>query len=238
MVAVVALKALDERKHTRCRRGMPASVSASGAAAMLLMTAATATAQGRRSGTWLWHARCGASARQFSTRPAARTAARRRVLKSFASSGSARASATTGLYEVWFDMTTRWNTWRARRSDIMIGNTGELACRTSDHHSMLIDDAGLVQGYRVVKIRGRVADAACRLRARDLFKGVAGLASIAPTCRGEGERPMDDWYAKEVCEKTADGRTMVESRRYYKAGQYRRSERQPPDETYSRARRG
>ena len=41
---------------------------------------------------------------------------------------------------------------------------------------------------------------------------------VAPA---EGERPIDDLFVKEICEKRENGRiARVEARRYYKAGQY------------------
>jgi hypothetical protein len=89
--------------------------------------------------------------------------------------------------------------------------------------SLLIDNAGLVQGYRIVndpRVEANTRLAAFGLA--DLFKGIAGLGLNCNNLPlAEGERPIDDWYAKEVCEKSADGRMYrVESRRYYKAGQY------------------
>ena len=89
--------------------------------------------------------------------------------------------------------------------------------------SLLIDDAGLVQGYRIVN-DPRV-DAQTRIAAfglADLFKGMAwtGLecTNLPPA---EGERPIDDLLVKENCESKSNGLvTRVEARRVYKPGQF------------------
>jgi hypothetical protein len=89
--------------------------------------------------------------------------------------------------------------------------------------SLLIDDAGLVQGYRVVN--DPRADARTRIAAfglADLFKGMAapGLecTDLPPA---EGERPIEDLLVKEDCEGKSGGLvTRVEARRYYKPGQF------------------
>src|SRR5437667_2763562 len=113
---------------------------------------------------------------------------------------------------------------RARRSDIMIRQyqANSLAGQPIIT-SLLSDDAGLVQSYRIVndpRIEGRTRVDAFGLA--DLFKGIAGLGLVCTDLPlAEGERPIDDWYVKQICEKTADGRMIrVEARRYYKAGQY------------------
>src|SRR5262249_57384349 len=110
---------------------------------------------------------------------------------------------------------------RARRSDIMIRQyQANSIAGQPIITSLLIDDAGLVQGYRIVndpRIEANTRLAAFGLA--DLFKGIAGLGlnctnlPLAP-----GERPIDDWYAKEVCGKRADGLTSrVGPRRHYTA---------------------
>ncbi len=138
---------------------------------------------------------------------------------------SARASERPACYEVWFRYDDEMEyVARARRSDIMIRQyQANSMAGQPIITSLLIDDAGLVQGYRIVndpRVEANTRLAAFGLA--DLFKGVAGLGLNCNNLPlAEGERPIDDWYAKEVCEKSADGRTYrIESRRYYKAGQY------------------
>lgn len=148
-----------------------------------------------------------------------------RVLKGFAEFAQCARERTTGLHEVWFRYDDEMEyVARARRSDIMIRQyqANSLAGQPIIT-SLLIDAAGLVQGYRIVN-DPRV-EAGTRLAAfglADLFKGIAGLGlNCTNLPLAAGERPIDDWYLKEVCEKTAEGRVFrIESRRYYKAGQY------------------
>jgi hypothetical protein len=148
-----------------------------------------------------------------------------RVLKGFAEFVQCARERTTGLREVWFRYDDEMEyVARARRSDIMIRQyqANSLAGQPIIT-SFLIDDAGLVQGYRIVndpRVEGRTRLDAFGLA--DLFKGIAGMGlNCTNLPLAEGERPIDDWYLKEVCEKTSDGRVFrVESRRYYKAGQY------------------
>jgi hypothetical protein len=199
----------------------------SGAAAMLLMTASTATAQAPK----VWDVAFGTPVAALPLDQFVDTACGTnggppaRVLKSFAEFAQCIRERTTGLYEVWFRYDDEMEyVARARRSDIMIRQyqANSLAGQPIIT-SLLIDDAGLVQGYRVVndpRVESRTRLAAFGLA--DLFKGVAGLGlNCTNLPLAEGERPIDDWYAKEVCEKTADGRIYrVETRRYYKAGQY------------------
>jgi hypothetical protein len=113
---------------------------------------------------------------------------------------------------------------RARRSEIMVRQyrANSLAGQPIIT-SLLIDGAGLVQGYRIVndpRIESNTRIAAFGLA--DVFKGIAGMGlACTDLPLAEGERPIDDWFVKQTCEKTAEGRTVrVEARRYYKAGQF------------------
>jgi hypothetical protein len=113
---------------------------------------------------------------------------------------------------------------RARRSGVLIRQyqANSLAGQPIIT-SFLIDNAGLVQGYRIVndpRAEGRTRIDAFNIA--DLFKGIAGMGlpctDLPPA---EGERPIDDIFVKEICElKTDDKIVRVESRRYYKPGQY------------------
>jgi hypothetical protein len=148
-----------------------------------------------------------------------------RVLGNFADFAQCTREQRTGLREVWFRYDDEMEyVARARRSDIMIRQyqANSLAGQPIIT-SFLIDDAGLVQGYRIVndpRVEGRTRFDAFGLAT--LFKGIAGLGLDCQNLPlAEGERPIDDWYLKEVCEKTAHGRMVrIEARRYYKAGQY------------------
>jgi hypothetical protein len=148
-----------------------------------------------------------------------------RVLKGFSEFAQCAVERATGLHEVWFRYDDEMEyVGRARRSDIMVRQyqANSLAGQPIIT-SLLIDDAGLVQGYRIVN-DPRV-DAQTRGNAyglADLFKGMAwtGLEcnDLPPAA---GERPIDDIFVKEVCEnKSGAPVTRVEARRYYKPGQF------------------
>jgi hypothetical protein len=148
-----------------------------------------------------------------------------RVLKSFADFALCPRERTTGLHEVWFRYDDEMEyVARARRSDIMIRQyqANSLAGQPIIT-SLLIDDAGLVQGYRVVNDPRAEGDT--RLNAfglADLFKGIAGLGlACTDLPPAEGERSIDDVFVKEICEKIEGGKVFrIEARHYYKAGQY------------------
>jgi hypothetical protein len=148
-----------------------------------------------------------------------------RVLKNFAEFAQCAVEPATGLHEVWFRYDDEMEyVARARRSEIMVRQYQANALSGQPIiTSLLIDDAGLVQGYRVVN-DPRV-DAQTRSNAyglADLFKGMAwtGLEcnDLPPAA---GERPIDDLFVKEICENKSTGLvTRVEARRYYKPGQF------------------
>jgi hypothetical protein len=148
-----------------------------------------------------------------------------RVLKGFAEFAQCAVERTTGLREVWFRYDDEMEyVARARRSEIMVRQyrANSLAGQPIIT-SLLIDGAGLVQGYRIVndpRIESNTRIAAFGLA--DVFKGIAGMGlACTDLPLAEGERPIDDWFVKQTCEKTAEGRTVrVEARRYYKAGQF------------------
>jgi hypothetical protein len=148
-----------------------------------------------------------------------------RVLKGFEEFAVCPVEATTGLREVWFRYDDEMEyVARARRSGVLIRQyqANSLAGQPIIT-SLLIDNAGLVQGYRIVN--DPRADSNTRIAAFDianLFKGMAGMGmpctDLPPA---EGERPIDDIFIKEVCELKTDEKVVrVESRRYYKPGQF------------------
>jgi hypothetical protein len=148
-----------------------------------------------------------------------------RVLRSFADFAQCSIERTTGLREVWFRYDDEMEyIGRARRSDIMIRQYQANALAGQPIiTSLLIDDAGLVQGYRIVndpRVEGNTRIAAFGLA--DLFKGIAGPGLMCTDLPlADGERPIDDWYLKQVCDLKKDDRIIrVEARRYYKPGQF------------------
>jgi hypothetical protein len=147
------------------------------------------------------------------------------VLKSFYDFAQCKAEPRSGLHEVWFRYDDEMEyVARARRSDIMVRQYQANALAGQPIvTSLLIDDAGIVQGYRVVN--DPRADARNRIAAfglADIFKGMSATplecVDLPPA---EGERPIEDLLVKESCESKSDGFvTRVEARRYYKPGQF------------------
>ena len=148
-----------------------------------------------------------------------------RVLKGFEEFAVCPVERATGLREVWFRYDDEMEyVARARRSGVLIRQyqANSLAGQPIIT-SLLIDDAGLVQGYRIVndpRVEGATRIAAFGIA--DLFKGMAGMGipctDLPPA---EGERPINDLFVKEICEsKTPEKVVRLESRHYYKPGQF------------------
>src|SRR5882672_11056831 len=192
-----------------------------GAAAMLLMTAAAATAQAPKIRDVAFGTPVAALPLDQFVDPACGTngGPPARVLKGFTEFAQCARERTTGLYEVWFRYDDEMEyVARARRSEIMIRQyQANSMAGQPIITSLLIDDAGLVQGYRIVndpRIEGGTRIAAFGLA--DVFKGIAGMGlNCTDLPLAEGERPIDDWFVKQNCEKVADGRVVrIEARRY------------------------
>src|SRR5207244_10516860 len=102
-----------------------------------------------------------------------------RVLKSFADYVQCPREHGTGLHEIWFRYDDEMEyVARARRSELLVRQyqANSLAGQPIIT-SLLIDDAGLVQGYRIVN-DARGVEGATRIAAfglADIFKGIAGL---------------------------------------------------------------
>jgi hypothetical protein len=148
-----------------------------------------------------------------------------RVLGSFADFAFCPLDKATGLHEVWFRYDDELEyVARARRSEIMIrlyqaNSLGGQPIITS----LLIDDSGLVQGYRIVS--DPRAAGATRIEAYGLVELFKGMVAPGLDCvdlpPGPGERPIEDLFVKQSCEAKTDGRvTRIEARRYYRPGQF------------------
>ena len=89
--------------------------------------------------------------------------------------------------------------------------------------SLLVDPAGLVQGFRIftdphaeAEVRATAYTLAAAFKARFGADGWA-CNDLPPAA---GETPVAGTFAKQLCGKVADGQQIsVESRRYYKSGQ-------------------
>ena len=100
---------------------------------------------------------------------------------------------STGLREIWFRYDDEMEyVGRARRSDILIRQyqANSLAGQPIIT-SLLIDDTGRVQGYRIVndpRVEGRTRIAAYGIA--DLFKGMAGMGvPCTRSASGGGRAP-------------------------------------------------
>ena len=132
---------------------------------------------------------------------------------------------SSGLREVWFryDDELEYIARAARDADAVARSNAMVVLGQPVILSLLIDGAGLAQGYRI--ITDPHADEELRMYAYTVaiaFKarfGTDGWACdrLAPA---EGETPITGIFVKERCRKVADGQEIVvESRYYYKPGQ-------------------
>lgn len=133
--------------------------------------------------------------------------------------------AATGLREVWFIYDDEWEyIARAQRDELQIGRySANTLYRQPIITSLLIDGAGLVQGYRVVTDTRAAPD--LRKEAVQLAGVFKSIFSDAPwVCvdlpRDEREQPIEGVYVKQSCEMRGEKRLMkVEARHLRKPGQ-------------------
>jgi hypothetical protein len=131
----------------------------------------------------------------------------------------------SGLREIWFRYDDEWEliARAARDPDAIARNNAMVVLGQPVTLSLLIDRAGLVQGYRIFtdpradeELRAQAYGIAIAFKARF---GTDGW-TCSDTPAAEGETPILGIFVKERCEKTADGLAItVESRHYYKPGQ-------------------
>jgi hypothetical protein len=135
-----------------------------------------------------------------------------------------RADAA-GLREVWFryDDEEEYIARAARDPDAVARNNAMLLLGQPVTLSLLIDAAGLVQGFRIFTDPRADQD----LRADAYMVAVAFKARFgtdgwdcSDPAPAEGETPIAGTFVKQLCRRVADGRRItVESRHYYKSGQ-------------------
>src|SRR5207237_1208756 len=135
-----------------------------------------------------------------------------------------RAEAS-GLREVWFryDDEFEFIARAARDPDAVARSNAMVVLGQPVILSLLIDRAGLVQGYRIVT--DPRADPELRINAYTItiaFKARFGPAGweCSDLPPAEGETPIAGTFIKERCRKVAEGAAIsIESRHYYKPGQ-------------------
>jgi hypothetical protein len=135
-----------------------------------------------------------------------------------------RAEAS-GLREIWFryDDELEFIARAARDPDAVARNNAMLLLGQPVILSLLVDGAGLVQGFRIFTDPRAEGD----LRADAYTVAVAFKARFGPDgwdCSDAppagGETPMAGTFVKQLCRKAAAGQAItVESRHYYKSGQ-------------------
>jgi hypothetical protein len=135
-----------------------------------------------------------------------------------------RAEAS-GLREVWFRYDDEWEfvARAARDPDAVARNNAMVVLGQPVTLSLLVDDAGLVQGYRIFtdpraeeELRSHAYGVAIAFKAR--FGGDGWVCE--DLAAAEGETAIDGTFVKERCRKAADGLAItVESRYYHKPGQ-------------------
>jgi hypothetical protein len=131
----------------------------------------------------------------------------------------------SGLREIWFRYDDEWEfvARAARDPDAVARNNAMVVLGQPVTLSLLIDRAGLVQGYRIFtdpraeeELRSGAYGVAIAFKAR--FGAEGWVCNDLPP--GEGETPILGLFVKERCEKIADRQAItVESRHYYKPGQ-------------------
>jgi hypothetical protein len=131
----------------------------------------------------------------------------------------------SGLREIWFryDDELEYIARAARDPDAIEHNNAMLVLGQPVILSLLVDQAGLMQGFRIVTDPHAEED----VRATASTLAAAFKARFGPegwTCNdlppAAGETPIAGTFAKQLCRKLADGQQItVESRHYYKSGQ-------------------
>jgi hypothetical protein len=131
----------------------------------------------------------------------------------------------SGLREIWFryDDELEYIARAARDPDAIEHNNAMLMLGQPVILSLLVDPAGLVQGFRIFtdphaeeEVRATAYTLAAAFKAR--FGAEGWTCNDLPPAAGE--TPVAGTFAKQLCRKIADGlQISVESRRYYKSGQ-------------------
>jgi len=151
---------------------------------------------------------------------------RARLLRSFADFAACRRDTSTGLFEINFiyDDEREYLARATRDASLIQAWTANQILGQPVQFSFLIDDSGLVQGYRVFTDdrAGEDTRQNAYILGQIYFKNQFGedgwtcvTAEPAP-----GEKPVSGRFINDTCRKEADGRRMVvTSRFYYRPGQ-------------------
>jgi hypothetical protein len=145
-------------------------------------------------------------------------------LEGFEAFGRCRPEAS-GLREIWFryDDELEYIARAARDPDAVARNNAMVVLAQPVILSLLVDPAGLLQGFRIFTdphadedLRSTAYTLAAAFKAR-FGAGGWDCDDLPPAA---GETPIAGPFVKQLCRKVADGLTItVESRHYYKSGQ-------------------
>src|SRR6202051_2448272 len=132
-----------------------------------------------------------------------------RVLAGFAEFALCPLDKATGLHEIWFRYDDELEyVARARRSEIMVRlYQANVLGGQPIITSLLIDDAGSVEGYRIVN--DPRAAGGTRIEAYGLVELFKGMVAPGLDCTdlppAQGERPVEDLFVKQSCGLKAAG---------------------------------
>ncbi|MCC6984063.1 MAG: hypothetical protein IT535_12380 [Bauldia sp.] len=145
-------------------------------------------------------------------------------LNSFADFARCPVEQATGLREVWFIYDDEWEfIARAQRDEREILQYSANSFFSQPIvTSLLIDDAGLVQGYRIVT--DTRAPPEVRIEAYSLAEAFRARFGSPWSCedlpRGAGENPIGNVFVKQHCERVTEDRFMsLDIRHLYRPGE-------------------
>jgi hypothetical protein len=132
----------------------------------------------------------------------------------------------TGLYEIWLSYDDEAELIaRAHHDEALINRfRANLLFNVPAVLSLLVDEGGLVQGYRIAS--DTRAPPAIRMHAHNVARTLMGLARLdEANCINappeEGERPFEGVLLKQFCRQLVNGRRVtIVARAYLKPGQF------------------
>lgn len=180
----------------------------------------------------VWNVRFGAHVRDLPVNdwvdPACGTngGPRGQLIERFENFARCPRDADTGLYEIWFSYDDEAELIaRAHHDEALINRfRANLLFNVPAVLSLLVDEAGLVQGFRIVS--DTRAPPAIRMHAHTVARTLMGLARLDETnCTNapteEGERPFEGVLVKQFCRQVVEGRRLtIIARAYLKPGQF------------------
>jgi hypothetical protein len=203
------------------------------ASAIVVATVGLAsTGVGQKTRTHIWEVKLGSRVAELPSDdwvdPACGTngGPRGLLIEEFANFARCPREAETGLHEIWFSYDDEAElVARAMHNEYLLAiSRANVIFNVPVILSLLVDDGGLVQGYRIIS--DTRAPPAIRMHAHAAVRPFMGLAradesSCVNNPPAEGERPFEGVLIKQVCRQVVDGRRVtIEARAFLKPGQY------------------